>query len=220
MRGALPQTVQETRRALADFLKRSRMDGVRTEPIIFGAVRRPEGVVVSFAFYEALLPLIENLEIKRLFEDRQDAPNSFDLAAHLPKELSRELVAKSGDAQVLAQPGFRADFEAQTDALRELTVRFLGAIRSGKVKGEEIRDAVGTNFKLCFGFNAAGEEQCRLLYRLTDGSVEAVAINITTRSSITHVVRYHDAVQQLGFPAEEAASRQSLLKTTVNGELI
>lgn len=50
------------------------------EPIVFGAHRKPEAVVIPFELYARLLPVIEDLEIAQLVRERAAAGVSVPLA--------------------------------------------------------------------------------------------------------------------------------------------
>lgn len=71
---------------LPKALKRFRAEGGSAAPLIFGAHRRPEAVVIPFELYSQLLPAIEELEIARLVRDRSQAGEArplSELAEHL-----------------------------------------------------------------------------------------------------------------------------------------
>ncbi|WP_345762798.1 hypothetical protein [Diaminobutyricibacter sp. McL0608] len=70
----------EARTELPKALKRFRADGALAQPMLFGSHRRPEAVVIPFALYSQLLPVIEDLEIAQLVQARQAAGPSTPLA--------------------------------------------------------------------------------------------------------------------------------------------
>lgn len=61
------------RNELPQTLKRFRAEGEAAAPLIFGAHRKPEAVVIPFELYSQLLPAIEELEIARLVRERAQA---------------------------------------------------------------------------------------------------------------------------------------------------
>jgi antitoxin StbD len=63
----------DARTALPDALRRFRAEGLTAEPIVFGAHRKPEAVVIPFELYAHLLPVIEDLEIAQLVRERAAA---------------------------------------------------------------------------------------------------------------------------------------------------
>lgn len=76
---------REARTELPKALSRFREQGIAAEPIVFGAHRRPEAVVIPFELYQSLLPAIEEIEIAEIVRERsagQSTPLS-DLAADL-----------------------------------------------------------------------------------------------------------------------------------------
>jgi antitoxin StbD len=70
----------EARVALPKALARFRERGALAEPVVFGAQRRPEGVMIPFELYEELLPVIEDVEIAHLVRERTAAGNAVPLA--------------------------------------------------------------------------------------------------------------------------------------------
>ncbi len=58
---------------LPKALKRFRSEGESAAPLIFGAHRKPEAVVIPFDLYSQLLPAIEELEIAKLVRERSQA---------------------------------------------------------------------------------------------------------------------------------------------------
>ncbi|MFT4135508.1 hypothetical protein [Microbacterium sp.] len=55
---------------LPKALKRFRAEGQSAAPLIFGAHRKPEAVVIPFDLYSQLIPAIEELEIARVVRER------------------------------------------------------------------------------------------------------------------------------------------------------
>jgi hypothetical protein len=70
----------EARAALPQALARFRESGALAEPVVFGAQRRPEGVMISFELYSELLPVIEDVEIAHLVRERQATGGTVPLA--------------------------------------------------------------------------------------------------------------------------------------------
>lgn len=64
---------REIRTELPKALERFRQDGIAAAPIVFGAHRKPEAVVIPFELYASLLPLIEDLEIAQIVRERTAA---------------------------------------------------------------------------------------------------------------------------------------------------
>jgi len=58
---------------LPKVLRRFRAEGAAAEPLIFGAHRRPEAVVIPFNLYSQLLPAIEEIEIAQIVRARSQA---------------------------------------------------------------------------------------------------------------------------------------------------
>ncbi|KAA9104743.1 hypothetical protein [Microbacterium rhizomatis] len=80
---ALPIPVlptSEARGQLSSALRRFREGGALAAPVVFGAQRRPEGVVIPFELYAELLPVIEDVEIAHLVRERDKAGASVPLA--------------------------------------------------------------------------------------------------------------------------------------------
>jgi len=50
------------------------------QPIVFGAHRKPEAVMIPFELYASLLPLIEDLEIAQIVRERTAAGPATPLA--------------------------------------------------------------------------------------------------------------------------------------------
>lgn len=65
---------REARTEIPKALHRFRTEGAAADPVIFGAHRRPEAVVIPFELYTALLPAIEEFEIAKIVRERQDEP--------------------------------------------------------------------------------------------------------------------------------------------------
>lgn len=63
----------EARSQLPTVLRDFREHGTLAAPVIFGAQRRPEGVIIPFGLYAELLPVIEDLEIARMVRERAAA---------------------------------------------------------------------------------------------------------------------------------------------------
>lgn len=64
---------REIRTELPKALERFRAEGIAAKPIVFGAHRKPEAVVIPFELYDRLLPIIEDLEIARIVRERTAA---------------------------------------------------------------------------------------------------------------------------------------------------
>ncbi|CAN5479465.1 hypothetical protein BH10ACT6_BH10ACT6_13040 [soil metagenome] len=64
---------REIRTELPKALERFRREGIAAAPIVFGAHRKPEAVVIPFELYASLLPLIEDLEIAQIVRERTAA---------------------------------------------------------------------------------------------------------------------------------------------------
>lgn len=58
---------------LPKALRRFRSEGLSSEPVIFGAHRRAEAVVIPFDLYSQLLPAIEEIEIAAIVRQRSQA---------------------------------------------------------------------------------------------------------------------------------------------------
>jgi hypothetical protein len=71
---------REIRTELPKALERFRLEGISAQPIVFGAHRKPEAVVIPFELYASLLPLIEDLEIARIVRERTAAGPATPLA--------------------------------------------------------------------------------------------------------------------------------------------
>lgn len=67
----LPSNV--ARDELPKALRRFRAEGESSAPLIFGAHRKPEAVVIPFDLYSQLLPAIEEIEIAKLVRERTQA---------------------------------------------------------------------------------------------------------------------------------------------------
>lgn len=61
-------TTSEARTELSRTLARFRSDGERSEPLVFGDHRRPEGVVLPYAVYQKLETVLDQIR----FEAAQD----------------------------------------------------------------------------------------------------------------------------------------------------
>jgi hypothetical protein len=64
---------REIRTELPKALERFRHEGIAAAPVVFGAHRKPEAVVIPFELYASLLPLIEDLEIAQIVRERTAA---------------------------------------------------------------------------------------------------------------------------------------------------
>jgi hypothetical protein len=64
---------REIRTELPKALERFRAEGITAQPIVFGAHRKPEAVVIPFELYNRLLPIIEDLEIAEIVRERTAA---------------------------------------------------------------------------------------------------------------------------------------------------
>ncbi|RGE19024.1 hypothetical protein [Leucobacter sp. wl10] len=62
---------REARAEIPQALQRFRSEGALAEPVVFGAHRRPEAVVIPFELYTALLPAIEELRIAAAEQEHQ-----------------------------------------------------------------------------------------------------------------------------------------------------
>lgn len=71
---------REIRTELPKALKRFRHEGIAAQPIVFGAHRKPEAVVIPFELYASLLPLIEDFEIAQVVRERTAAGPATPLA--------------------------------------------------------------------------------------------------------------------------------------------
>ena len=76
---------REIRTELPKALERFRLEGISAQPIVFGAHRKPEAVVIPFELYASLLPLIEDLEIAQIVRDRTAAGAATPLAGTAAK---------------------------------------------------------------------------------------------------------------------------------------
>lgn len=66
-------TSREAREALGDILSHFRNEGLTAEPVVFGAQRKPEAVMIPFETFQALVPLMENLTIAETIRPRIEA---------------------------------------------------------------------------------------------------------------------------------------------------
>lgn len=64
---------REARDEVPKAIARFRVEGLLSEPIVIGAHRKAEAVVLPYALYEQLLPAIEDLEIAQLVRERTAA---------------------------------------------------------------------------------------------------------------------------------------------------
>ncbi|PPG94306.1 type II toxin-antitoxin system Phd/YefM family antitoxin [Rathayibacter rathayi] len=71
---------RELRVELPKVLDRFRHEGMGSQPVVFGAHRKPEAVVIPFELYATLLPLIEDLEIAQIVRERTAAGPATPLA--------------------------------------------------------------------------------------------------------------------------------------------
>ncbi len=71
---------REIRTELPKALDRFRHEGLASQPIVFGAHRKPEAVMIPFELYESLLPVIEDLEIAQIVRERTAAGPTTPLA--------------------------------------------------------------------------------------------------------------------------------------------
>ena len=101
MRSALRpvRPVSEARAQLSRALERFRREGTAAEPVIFGAHRKPEAVVIPFSLYEQL---IEAPAARR----RAAAAASASVRAELPGEFDAE---DEADVQLWTQGEISAD---------------------------------------------------------------------------------------------------------------
>ncbi|WP_187977237.1 hypothetical protein [Mycetocola sp. JXN-3] len=61
---------KDARDELPRALKRFREEGIAAAPLIFGAHRKAEAVIIPFELYAELLPIIEDMEIAALVRQR------------------------------------------------------------------------------------------------------------------------------------------------------
>ena len=108
--------VSEARSELSRALERFRREGAAAEPVIFGAHRKPEAVVIPFALYEQLVQM-------PAARQRAAAAASASVLAELPGEFDAECEA---DVQQWVQGEMSAD---------EVYVRALAHSRSGHDPG-------------------------------------------------------------------------------------
>lgn len=74
------QPAAEFRASVPSVLRRFRAEHAAAEPVVFGANRRPEAVVIPYELYTELQPFLEDLEIARLVRERQAAGPAIPLA--------------------------------------------------------------------------------------------------------------------------------------------
>lgn len=65
-----PVPTTEARRELNKTLKRFRAEGPTADPVLFGAHRRPEAVILPYATYEVMQDLIEDAVIAAQVRER------------------------------------------------------------------------------------------------------------------------------------------------------
>lgn len=82
------QSTSDARTHLSSALKLFRRDGVNAEPLVFGSHRRPEGVVIPFELFEAILPAIEDAQIAPLLRER--------IADDTPRKSLDEVIGELG----------------------------------------------------------------------------------------------------------------------------
>lgn len=70
----------EFRKQLPSVLRRFRAERASAAPVVIGAHRKPEAVVISYDLFEALIPLIDDREIAEITRKRIAAgpPESID----------------------------------------------------------------------------------------------------------------------------------------------
>lgn len=81
-------TSREAREALGDTLSHFRDEGITAEPVVFGAQRKPEAVMIPFETFQALVPLMENLTIAETIRPRIEAGGARPLS-ELADDLDR-----------------------------------------------------------------------------------------------------------------------------------
>lgn len=64
----------EARGELTQALGRFRRDGVAAVPLVFGSHRCAAGVVIPFQLYEALMPILEDIQIAEVVRARLANP--------------------------------------------------------------------------------------------------------------------------------------------------
>ena len=69
----MTETISDTRAALSSHLARFRVDGVESEPVVFGEHGRREAVLLSFATFELLCDVAEELVITDRIRERSAA---------------------------------------------------------------------------------------------------------------------------------------------------
>jgi PHD/YefM family antitoxin component YafN of YafNO toxin-antitoxin module len=72
---------REARKRLSGFLRESRERGVDADPVFFGAHRKPEAVVLSYAAYQDLVDALDDVLISRevAARDAVDSGERMDL---------------------------------------------------------------------------------------------------------------------------------------------
>ena len=83
---------REARIHLPAALERFRAEGSAAMPLVFGAHRKPEAVVIPFELYQELLPVIEEIEIARIVRERKASGKARPLS-----ELAKSLGLKQAD---------------------------------------------------------------------------------------------------------------------------
>lgn len=74
------RTSREARETLGDTLSRFRSEGIAAEPMVFGAQRKPEAVMIPFETFQALVPLMENLTVAETIRPRIEAGGAAPLS--------------------------------------------------------------------------------------------------------------------------------------------
>ncbi len=64
----------EARAVLSPTLDRFRREGVTAAPVVFGSHRKPEGVLLPYAMFERLLPVIEDVLLAESVRQRLANP--------------------------------------------------------------------------------------------------------------------------------------------------
>jgi hypothetical protein len=60
----------QARAELTTAVARFRREGIASKPILFGSHRKVEGVLISAALYEKLIPEIESVQLSALLQSR------------------------------------------------------------------------------------------------------------------------------------------------------
>ena len=74
------RTSREARENLGEMLSHFRSEGIAAEPLVFGAQRKPEAVMIPFETFQALVPLMENLTIAETIRPRIEAGGAAPLS--------------------------------------------------------------------------------------------------------------------------------------------